>query len=159
MSVTPSGHIGELPGGSFRVAVYLGAAQITRKRMYFRETVKGTTEAQITLGRLPAKAQAGKEPEAGPTVSQLPDLYLPLAEWDVSTRELVEGYVRRTIRPAWGTSKACPARSSRGPVRPMPCYPLPVRVARRGRLFRGRHRVSRQRRYRCPYGDGRSRCL
>jgi hypothetical protein len=60
MSVTPSGHIEELPGGSFRVAVYLGTDPVTRKRMSLRETVKGTTEAQITLARLPAKAQAGK---------------------------------------------------------------------------------------------------
>jgi hypothetical protein len=36
------------------------------------------------------------------TVSQLLDLYMPLAEWDVSTREGYEGYVRRTIRTALG---------------------------------------------------------
>jgi integrase len=114
MSVTPSGHIEELPSGSFRVAVYVGTDPITRKRVYLRETVKGSTEAQITLGRLLAKAQAGKEPESGATVGQLLDLYMPLAEWDVSTREGFEGYVCRTIRPGLGHLKV--RKEVHGPV-------------------------------------------
>ena len=84
MSVTPSGHIEELPGGSFRVAVYLGTDPVTRKRMSLRETVKGTTEAQITLAGLPAKAQAGKEPEACPTVaSSIPRSRAPCRNADL----------------------------------------------------------------------------
>src|SRR6516225_8548617 len=86
MSVTPSGHIEELPSGSYRVAVYVGSDPITRKRQYLRETARDSVQAQIVLGKLLARAQAGKEPESGATVGQLLDLYMPLAEWDVSTR-------------------------------------------------------------------------
>lgn len=114
MSVTPSGHIEQLPSGSYRVAVYVGRDPITRKRLYLRETAKDSTQAQIVLGRLLERAQAGKQPEAGATVSQLLDLYLPLAEWDVSTREGFEGYVRRTIRPALGHLKV--RKEVHGPV-------------------------------------------
>jgi integrase len=114
MSVTPSGHIEELPSGSYRVAVYVGRDPITRKRVYLRETAKDSAQAQIVLGKLLQRAQAGKEPESGATVGQLLDLYMPLAEWDVSTRESFEGYVRRTIRPGLGHLKV--RRQVHGPV-------------------------------------------
>jgi integrase len=113
MSVTPSGHIEELPSGSFRVHVYVGIDPITRKRVYLRETAKDSVQAQIVLGKLLERAQAGKEPESGATISQLLDLYMPLAEWDVSTREGFEGYVRRTIRPGLGHLKV---RKVQGPI-------------------------------------------
>jgi integrase len=113
MSATPSGHIEELPSGSFRVHVYVGIDPITRKRVYLKETAKDFVAAQITLGRLLERAQAGKKPEAGATVSQLLDLYMPLAEWDVSTRESFEGYARRTIRPGLGTSRSAGRSTSR----------------------------------------------
>src|ERR1700753_559223 len=57
MSVTPSGHIEELPSGSFRVNVYVGTDPITRKRVYLRETAKDPVQAQIVLGRLLQRAQ------------------------------------------------------------------------------------------------------
>ncbi len=102
MSVTPSGHIEELPSGSYRVHVYAGTDPITR-----RPCTSGDREeprqAQIALGKLLERAQAGKEPESGATVGQLLDQYMLIADWDVSTREGFESYVRRTIRPAWGT--------------------------------------------------------
>lgn len=65
------------------------------------------------LGKLLGQAQSGKEPESGATVAQLLDLYMPLAEWDVSTREGFEGYVRRTIRPGLGHLKV---RKVQGPI-------------------------------------------
>jgi integrase len=113
MSATPSGHIEELPSGSYRVHVYVGVDPITRKKLYLRETAKDYTKAQIVLGKLLAQAQAGKEPESGATVGQLLDAYVPIAEWDVSTRETCEGYIRRTIRPALGHLKV---RKVRGPI-------------------------------------------
>ena len=36
------------------------------------------------------------------TVSHLLDHYGQVAEWDVSTRESFEGYIRRTIKPVLG---------------------------------------------------------
>jgi integrase len=114
MSATPSGHIEKLPSGSYRVHVFVGRDPITRKRVYLRETARDATQAQIVLGRLLERAQAGKGPESGATVNQLLDLYLPLAEWDVSTREGFEGYVRRTIRPALGHLKV--RKEVHGPI-------------------------------------------
>src|SRR6516165_7824520 len=52
MAATPSGHIEQLPSGSFRVHVYGGIDPITRKRIYFRKTAKTLTQAQIELGKL-----------------------------------------------------------------------------------------------------------
>jgi hypothetical protein len=100
MNVTPSGHIEQLPSGSYRVAVYVGRDPITRRQVYLRRTSKTPIKAQITLGKLLEQAQAGKEPESDATVAQLLDQYMPLAEWDVSAREGFGGYVRRTIRAA-----------------------------------------------------------
>jgi integrase len=113
MTATPSGHIAQLPSGSYRVEVNLGTDPITRRRIRLRETCKDLVSAQITLGKLLAQAQSGKEPESGATVAQLLDLYMPLAEWDVSTREGFEGYVRRTIRPGLGHLKV---RKVQGPI-------------------------------------------
>ena len=48
---------------------------------------------------------AGKEPESGATVTQLLDQYVPIADWDLSTRVGFEGYIGRTIRPALGHQK------------------------------------------------------
>jgi integrase len=113
MAATPSGHIAQLPSGSYRVEVNLGADPITRRRIRLQETCKDLVSAQIMLGKLLAQAQSGKEPESGATVAQLLDLYMPLAEWDVSTREGFEGYVRRTIRPGLGHLKV---RKVQGPI-------------------------------------------
>jgi integrase len=77
--------------------VYVGADPITRKRVYLREMAKDYTKAQIVLGKLLAQAQAGKEPASGATVGQLLDAYVPIAEWDIPTRETCEGYIRPTL--------------------------------------------------------------
>lgn len=52
---------------------------------------------------------AGKEPESYATVAQLLDQYMPLAKWDLSTREGFEGYVRRTKS---STATAMPRRTN-----------------------------------------------
>jgi len=46
-------------------------------------------------------------------VAQLLDQYTAIAEWDLSTREGYEGYIRRTINPAVGHLQV---RKVRGPV-------------------------------------------
>jgi integrase len=113
MNVTANGHIEQLPSGSYRVAVYVGRDPITRRQVYLRRTARDLVQAQITLGKLLEQARAGKEPESDATVGQLLDQYMPLAEWDVSTREGFEGYVRRTIRPGLGHLKV---RKVQGPI-------------------------------------------
>jgi integrase len=113
MAITPSGHIEQLPSGSFRVKVYAGTDLLTGREIRFRKTCKTEIAAQIELGKLLEQAQAGKQPETGATVAQLLDQYVLIAEWDLSTREGYEGYIRRTIKPALGHLQV---RKVRGPV-------------------------------------------
>ena len=79
-----------------------GIDPITRGRIYRRQTAKTLPQAQIVLGKLLEQAEAGKQPESGATVAQLLDQSVLIAEWDLSTREGYEGYIRRTIKPALG---------------------------------------------------------
>ena len=86
-AITPSGHVEQLPSGSFRVKVYAGKDPLTGREIRFRKTRKTEVGAQIELGKLLEQAQAGRQPESGATVAQLLDQYAALAEWDLSTRE------------------------------------------------------------------------
>ena len=113
MRSTPSGHIEQLPSGSWRAKVYAGKDPITGHEIRFRKTCKTETDAQIELGKLLALAKAGREPESGATVAQLLDQYVPTAGWDLSTRESNLGYIRRTIKPALGSMQV---RKVRGPI-------------------------------------------
>ncbi len=113
MRSTPSGHIEQLPSGSWRAKVYAGKDPITGREIRFRKTCKTERDAQIELGRLLALAEAGREPESGATVAQLLDQYVPTAGWDLSTRESNLGYIRRTIKPALGSIQV---RKVRGPI-------------------------------------------
>jgi hypothetical protein len=49
------------------------------------------------------KARDGRSPEAGVTVAKLLDEYAPIAQWDVSTRQTNEGFIRRTLNRRSGT--------------------------------------------------------
>src|SRR5215510_5153568 len=107
------GHIEQLPSGSFRVSVYGGIDPLTRQEIRLRSTVKDELQARIELGRLLKEASEGRTPETGATVARLMDEYAAIAEWDVSTRQTNEGFIRRTIKPALGPMKV---RKVRGPI-------------------------------------------
>jgi integrase len=113
MAITPSGHIEQLPSGSWRVKVYAGKDPLTGREVRFRQTCKTEVAAQIELGKLLEQVTAGRQPESGATVAQLLDQYAQVAEWDLSTRNGFEGYIRRTIKPALGHLQV---RKVRGPV-------------------------------------------
>jgi integrase/DNA-binding transcriptional regulator YhcF (GntR family) len=113
MPKAAKGHIERLPSGSFRVVVFAGYDPVTRRREYFKSTVKTEPQAQIELGKLLQKAADGRRPEAGVTMAELMDEYAAIAEWDVSTRQTNEGFIRRTIKPALGHLKV---REVRGPM-------------------------------------------
>jgi hypothetical protein len=102
MPKAAKGHIERLPSGSFRVVVFAGYDPVTRRREYFKSTVKTEPQAQIELGKLLQKAADGRRPEAGVTMAELMDEYAAIAEWDVSTRQTNDGFIRRTIKPALG---------------------------------------------------------
>jgi integrase len=107
------GHIEQLPSGSFRVHVYAGTDPLTRRAIRFRSTVKTRQQAHIELGRLLKEASEGRTPESDVTVARLMDEYAAVAEWDLSTRQTNEGFIRRTIKPALGHMKV---RMVRGPI-------------------------------------------
>jgi hypothetical protein len=109
----PEGHIERLPSGSFRADVYAGVEPLARQRIRLRSTVKDELQAQIELGRLLKEASEGCTPETDATAARLMDEYAAIAEWDVSTRQTNERFIRRTIRPALGHLKV---RQVRGPI-------------------------------------------
>lgn len=60
--------------------------------------MKTEKQARIVLGRLLERASAGQMPETGVTVAELLARYMEVAEFDDSTRETYNGYIRRTVR-------------------------------------------------------------
>jgi hypothetical protein len=113
MTRAAKGHVEQLPSGSFRVSVYAGVDPLTRQQIRLRSTVKDERLAQIELGRLLKEASDGRTPETDATVARLMDEYVPVAGWELSTREANEGYIRRTIKPALGHLQV---RKVRGPI-------------------------------------------
>ena len=61
MAGTPTGHIEQLPSGSWRAKVYAGTDPLTGREIRFRRTCKTERAAQIELGKLLAMAQAGRQ--------------------------------------------------------------------------------------------------
>jgi integrase len=113
MARAGSGHIEQLPSGSYRVHVYAGTDPLTGRELRHRETAKTMEQAQIVLGRLLEDAAAGRRPASDVKVGDLLDQYMAVAELEPSTKETYEGYIRRTIRPALGSMEL---RKVRGPV-------------------------------------------
>jgi len=107
------GYIEQLPSGSFRVSVYAGTDPLTRRAIRLKATAKTEQQAHIELGRLLKEASEGRTPESNATVAKLLDEYAAIAEWDVSTRQTNEGFIRRTIKPALGHLEV---RKVRGPI-------------------------------------------
>ena len=93
--------------------VYVATDPLTGREIRLRKTCKTERAAQIELGKLLAQATAGRQPDSAVTVAQLLDQYVSTAGWDVSTRESNLGYIRRTIKPAIGSTQV---RKVRGPL-------------------------------------------
>jgi DNA-binding transcriptional regulator YhcF (GntR family) len=113
MAKSPSGHIEQLPSGSWRVKVYAGTDPLTGREIRLRKTCKTERAAQVELGKLLAQADEGRQPETDITVAQLMDRYTQVAQWDLSTRKAYEAYIRRVIKPALGHLQV---RKIRGPL-------------------------------------------
>ena len=92
--------------------VCAGTDPLTGREIRFRKTCKTERAAQTELGRLLAMAQAGRQPDSGVTVAQLLGQYVATAGWDVSTCESNLGYIRRTIKPALGSTQVRRVRGS-----------------------------------------------
>jgi Bacterial regulatory proteins, gntR family/Phage integrase, N-terminal SAM-like domain len=113
MPRTGTGHLEQLPSGSYRVNVYSGIDPLTGRQLRHRQTVKTKGQARIVLGRLLEQAAAGQRPTTDVKVAEVFEQYMSVAELEPSTRETYEGYIRRTILPALG---AVELRKVRGPV-------------------------------------------
>jgi integrase len=112
-ATSPSGHIEQLPSGSFRVIVYAGTDPLTARPLRHRETARTIPQAQIVLGRLLERVGAGRRPDSRVLVRELMARYLEVAELEASTRDTYDGYIRRTILPALGPVEV---RKVRGPT-------------------------------------------
>jgi integrase len=108
MPSTPSGHIEQLPSGSWRSKVYAGTDPLTGREICFRKSRRSEVEAQIELGKL--LELSPRRADSDVTVAELLDEYVPLAGWDLSTEEANLGYIRRTIKP--NASSCCPSACS-----------------------------------------------
>ncbi len=93
--------------------VYAGIDPLTGREIRFRKTCKTERAAQIELGKLLEQATAGRQPDSAVTVAQLLDQYVLTAGWDLSTLQSNLGYIRRTIKPALGSTQV---RKVRGPL-------------------------------------------
>jgi hypothetical protein len=93
--------------------VYAGIDPLTQEQIRLRATAKDERLAQIELGRLLKEAAEGRTPETGATMAKLLDEYAPIDDWDISTRQTNEGFIRRTIKPALGHLEV---RKVRGPI-------------------------------------------
>jgi hypothetical protein len=58
----PTGHIEQLPSGSYRVSVYVGTDPLTRRPIRLRATAKTETQARIELGHLHLDGDLVREP-------------------------------------------------------------------------------------------------
>src|SRR6266567_8373673 len=107
------GHLERLPSGSCRVSVSSGIDPLTGRQLRHRRTAKTEEQARIVLGRLLEQASTGQRPGSDVKVEEVLTQYLAIAELEPSTRETYEGYIRRTIMPALGSTEL---RKIRGPV-------------------------------------------
>ncbi len=100
-----TGHLEQLPSGSYRVSVYAGTDPLTGRelRFRFRQTAKTEDGAKILLGRLLEQAATVARPSSDVKVTEVLTRYMAVAELEPSTRETYEGYIRRTIMPALGS--------------------------------------------------------
>jgi hypothetical protein len=70
MPHTSSGHIEQLPSGSWRAKAYAGKDPLTGREIRFRKTCKTERDAQIELAKQLALARAGRQPDSDVTLAQ-----------------------------------------------------------------------------------------
>lgn len=99
------GHIEQLPGGSYRAAVYAGIDPVTKKQRYLRQTCPDERAAAIALASLLRQAEGERAPTDAATVGHALDRYLEIADLSPSTRVNHVSYITRVIKPVLGEVK------------------------------------------------------
>jgi integrase len=94
-------------GGSLRVVVYAGTDPVTRRRVYLRESVKGTDKAaykraERVMNRLLTKVNEQRAPTSSVSMSYAVSEWLRTTEIEDSTRDGYVNYVNRYINPVLG---------------------------------------------------------
>jgi integrase len=98
----PRGHIQRRDNGTFRVFVEAGRDPFTHKRRKLTATARTRDEAERLLTKLQGEVDQGRQPASGVTVAHLLRRWLDIADLEMTTRHVNEGYIRRTILPALG---------------------------------------------------------
>ena len=98
MAITAQSHRAA-PQRSFRVHVYAGTDPVTGKPRRLKQTCPDEASAAAALGKLLAQADGDRFPNREATLGQALAKYLEVADLEVSTREVHEGAIRRTIGP------------------------------------------------------------
>jgi hypothetical protein len=96
------GYIERRSNGTYRVFVEVGTDPFTRKRRRLTATARDRKEAERLRTKLLAEVDQGRQPATGVTVSYLLRRWLEVAELEMTTRLVNEGYITRNIEPAIG---------------------------------------------------------
>lgn len=96
-------------GNSLQVRVFSGKDPVTGKDVYLTESVKGTDKAAYKAAdkvqtRLLAEVDSQRATSSNATFAYAASEWLRVTELEDSTRELYEGYINRTINPAFGST-------------------------------------------------------
>ncbi|WP_216206948.1 tyrosine-type recombinase/integrase [Amycolatopsis aidingensis] len=91
--------------------VYAGLDPVTGKRTYLRKTIEGTDKAaqrraQKQLNKFLTQVDEQRAPSSSVTLSYVLDEWMRVTELEESTRNTYEGYIARTIKPAFGNEPA-----------------------------------------------------
>jgi len=104
----PRGQI-ERRGTTLRVKVYAGLDPVTGRRVYLQKTIEGTDrsaerQANAALASLIAQVDKQRSPSSMVSLAQTLDEFMRVSELEDTTRDTYDGYVRRVIKPALGTT-------------------------------------------------------
>jgi len=95
-------------GDTLRVSVYAGLDPVTGKRVYLRETIKGTDKAahkraESVLNRLLTQVDQQRSAQSTVSLGYAIDQWMRANEIEATTRNTYLGYIERTIKPALGS--------------------------------------------------------
>jgi integrase len=94
-------------GKGLRVVVYAGTDPVTGRRSYLREKIDGTDKAarkraEKALNKLLTQVDQQRATTSSVSLSHTLDEWMRTTELEDSTRKTYEGYIARTIKPAFG---------------------------------------------------------
>ena len=89
-----TGHVEQLPSGSWRAKVYAGRDPLSGREIRLRTTRKTEQGARAALAKLLKQASIGRPPQTDATLGVLLDQYMAVIEVEASTKLSYAGYIR-----------------------------------------------------------------